>query len=638
MRRFFMTFVQAIVPVRIFLLFSLIFLGLLSSVSLSKADTLSAGSSCEIRGQTSNEQMFYNCKPPQRARLLPFQGRNAITKCESFCGTELLSSDNGIVANPTPNTAWLAAFQQGNFRTGDVYTDILLDIDDASLSAQGERTCEAYGLTQSFFSNLVGYEKARKISISLVISDKRISRRNTTDLSNLRGFVHNIFSIERDITSGTCTARAETGFDGRIARVRAEQGKELFLSVLYFSEVDTKPLSRIAAGSAADSTDIEIQDLLNGALEPYAQALGVIANNVMAVRQTELVSKKTLSVYPLSNTGEPGEFDKLDYEINIGSKVIARFTVSQSADIDPEGPLEGYTNFFALIPQDVLVAQNFGVTGQSIDTFGEAFIGTGFQNIIDQSTYTTVSGVRNACEQIERALGNFRLSNRAEERLRALMLASYIRHGTDQSNITEFLKSPGGEDLCVDNDVRKARHMDLLSATVVGGDFLQGVQTTCMSFAEDKRSLTDAVTRSSLRTLRTQGSELTSFTGDRYREVVPEGSDETKEQLVQKLTRDRTCAMWSNIDDDPSGVLVNKSCRFVFLGRARGAEIGQASRPVWIGVYAGGDRNRQPEAQESAIGIDLKNFVTFEALQAHGEACLSQGSQHFSQIVATREP
>lgn len=595
-----------------------------SQVTAQNNNGVRSTSGCMPMGQNRNGTEVFNCVNPddrRRGWLGDFTNRQ---NCTNKCGGYFLTESNRIHPSPKPNNEWLTAFKDGEYGNNEVYTDIRLEIDKSSLNALGTKTCEEYGFTNAFFSRLLGSQNTRNITLSVVISDRAIDRKAREPLSGIRGLVHDIFTIERDVNTGACRATAITGSSGTIARVAAVHNKTLFINTLFFSGQTGLPLGglRRQDGKQFSGAEELLTTLLNGSLSQYADKLVLLAENLELDNQTTMVTNDQISVYPLKANGDDGDHNQLEYDVKIQGQSVAKFSIYQSDDISRYGSLDTQDGFGDIMGKHLLVYQSFNDAAKSMRSISDVLTdeGRGFGYIAAAATYRdNLDEFEKACENIDDALGPFNLPASAEMRLRAMMLNDY----TPRRQLLEGR----GLDVCLTQNERKLPENAFISHLVSGGT-QQYSSKTCMQTANmNPADFTWGVVSNNHSELRSNTSAQDIEAGQRFKELVSALGDSklTPEQIAGNLKRGRTCALWNNRRDDPQGIRINEDCQFVYL-----ASVSEpTTQQFWVAVTAnrGAAAGKIPDAEYYEIGIDLSQYVTEAAVKAKG--CWAEGASHY---------
>lgn len=556
---------------------------------------VAAGEFCQPEAY-SNGNGGFNCKISEhRKSWNPYPSES---KCEASCGNKARQSGGAgasggpssaypygdtIVVDSAPNTEWSSAFAAGNYSSAQVYTDIIVDLDDAFLQ-RNTYTCADFNLGRAFLQRIFGTNTSMEQRLSLLISDGNILGSDFTISNEARGFAIPLFKVAKT-SSDSCKITRVVSDNHRIARVRAEQGESLRVLVAYHQSEDFRPVSNLADTSGTGF----ISTLVNGRLTDYGAAL-VTSLGVNLVRNTELnlADEREISVYPSA-----GKNEKLTYTIVVGGTPLLKFDVLQDPVISRDGNMHDRRSVTNALGQTFVISKSNGVFigKRTLRSFLGALTPT------DNAVRSDVNKLADMCGLVEAKLDEVFMSSDAKERFFALMMAEF--------------KSPNllnGNNICLTEQERK-NHLDILSTVITG--LKPEFSGTC-------KNSTDWITQHVNRAAVFLGDDGQTLSDHRRLKAGPFFA--TRQNLNRSASLLASAAETSNsgaacffAQNVPSAG--NPECRYLFLTADENKSFWVAANIKEVLSENGG--RARPTYGDFVLDVSLASYLTKEAGLSH---------------------
>lgn len=294
--------------------------------------------------------------------------------------------------------------------SGEVYSDLEVTLTQRPSSTN----CGRYNNATALFSRLLGSSSASQVTVSLIVSDKRIA---SVGNDNIYGYM--VPLVELSVRNGdTCVARSSFVGSTMLARVRSERASSLHVAVVAH-EVESRTLlgSQYDGSGAASSV---VATALNGALGSYAPLIGGLLAGQDFTSDTAMQYQEMFQTFPRKANATMGG----DFTITKDGEPFVSFRVAPNPDIlDGTEDIAGLTSFDrALSRVDVLIPDEADHAAITTEDLGDAL------NLPDARTLVQSAPlVADACERIDDKLDALQASDKVRDTLLALLLAEVNR-------------------------------------------------------------------------------------------------------------------------------------------------------------------------------------------------------------------
>lgn len=580
----------------------------------ARADNNGARLCVELAQTYSSGQPKYNCNIRERKNFLNLpHAFSDKERCIKKCGGGFQALSNSVLGRPELNTAWRDNFKDKGFGQEDVYTDIWVKYDKAKLGDVGIDTCDAFGLTKAFVSNIAGNKSSVSMTLSIAVSKSQLTAKS---LGNAQALIYPVITATRSVDNDKCNAKLVTSSSkAPLVRVLASS-QPLYVSTLFFSEQMQDPLAGLKSTATADTpADLLLGFLLNGDLAGYAPDLTFIANNLHITKTTRMADNEIISVSPLSQDGDE-VLDENSMQIRIpvivNNRELVSLTVYQRPDISRIGGLAGEESFDEAADKKILVDDDGKLEAKTIREVLSPN-SSNYRYIVSDTVRTDVATLERACENVGKALGDrFHISDEAKLQMKALLLADFKPPST--------MKKPANQDICIHQNDR-AKYGKMLQDTIIGnGDdrVFRDTLETCMTVArQGNRTITTKIAdaaNAEIANIRRGKSDgkIEILEGTAFGELPGTPSD--PQAAISRMNRNRFCQFYAQ---DPESGNHNTQCRFAYRGTLTGANGGD----VWIGVDAEGKPNSIPDIVAITVGAHLPDWIQRSAVDSASDEC-----------------
>ncbi len=535
----------------------------------------------------------------------------------------------GINVTYPKNTEWLTAFKNNGapYGTGEVYTDIRLKVHEIQHERAGIKDCSQFGFARGFFNNFFGVTNSKTLTLSVIVS-KDVPKVSTGESSvTVEGLSYDILNVNRAEDKSNCEALTVQGDSRKIARVVADRGEELNVSVFLRTTKSNNPATNFESKDGVDISTRVLETLLNGSLVKYADEITILADNLKYSRENGLIRHSTLPIYPLNNRLRTADHRQLSYAIVINGQTLSRFDVLQSPSIEETGGMDSIQSFAVLRTKEVLVTKPGPGASRNRTTMSKHFVAGGnLELLASPDIAKNIDKLHAACELLPKALSPFEISRKALMHIKATILRDYIKGPTSVAQ----LLSPKHKSTCLDED--ECNKFTFLKDLHVGGAGLLVDNSQCMQQrGTEAPRLTGDLTQVAFNNLLDDADTLLEddlLVKGKYYSRLKKIEGETKKTLISYVTRankniGQKCATWNDWQDNITKTKYNRRCQFLMLLRTKET----VPQDVWVGIQAVGFEGKDPIPHSFEIGVNPYEYSTAKAMKARD--CWEEVSHYY---------